>query len=375
MRSSKCTILLTFGLLLVLAFSNPVYSQITITPEDLLGQIGSTQIVLEDQRFSIPIDVGSPGADQVWDFRSQVIEDTLFSVYEFLTPDETGSAGTFPDANMAQRITSIDEPGFEVFNFYNITLDFFINLGDSSRSSSEEFDTSFVFFQNDTIAPLPVAFGNTWITTERDTTGFFPAAATISIDTTVNSIDGWGTIRLPMGDFECLRNKQIVQVINQTIFDGMVFSTTVDSFVQYNWVTSNVFLLAHAQSQNGDTDPDFANAQGFGRLDSLSAGPTSVAYNLKVPAEFKLSQNYPNPFNPETVIRYQTIENGYVELAIFNLLGEKVRVVLNEIQSAGAYEVRWNGTDNNNNPLSSGIYLYRLTSGAFNYTKKMILLR
>ena len=93
------------------------------------------------------------------------------------------------------------------------------------------------------------------------------------------------------------------------------------------------------------------------------------------PTNYELSQNYPNPFNPETVIRYQTIENGYVELAIFNLLGEKVRVVLNEIQSAGAYEVRWNGTDNNKNPLSSGIYLYRLTSGAFNYTKKMILLR
>ena len=106
----------------------------------------------------------------------------------------------------------------------------------------------------------------------------------------------------------------------------------------------------------------------------VNSVPTGVESN-SISLDFKLFQNYPNPFNPETIIKYQVTNNGYVELSVFNLLGEKVRVVLNEIQPAGTYEVRWNGTDNNNNPLSSGIYLYRLTSGAFNYTKKMILLR
>lgn len=373
MKRTHYTILFRFGLLFVLTFSSLTYSQVTISSEDVLGQIGSTQVVLSDRSFSIPVDVGSPGENQTWDFRNQVIEDSIFSVSEFLSPDETGSANTFPDANLTQKITDPEEPGFEIFNFYNITPDFSINLGDSTYAM--EFDTSFVYFQKDTTSPLPLAFGDSWITVERDTTGFFPEAANISIDTTNNEIDGWGTVRLPMGDFECLRNKQVVKVTNQTIFNGMVFSTTTDTYFQYNWIAKNIFLVAYAQSQNGETDSNFTDAQGFSRLDSLKMGATDVTKNPEIPSEFALSQNYPNPFNPETVIRYQTTHNGYVELSVFNLLGEKVKKIVSETQPAGSYEVRWDGTDNHNNLQSSGVYIYRLTSGTFTHTKKMILLR
>lgn len=163
-----------------------------------------------------------------------VIGDTIVAVSEFLAPNQTVSASTFPEANFVQKTTTPEAPGSAIFQFYNFTNNYFINLGDSTRISSMGIDTSFVFFQNDTIAPLPIDFSNTWMTFERDTTGFFPAVANISIDTTVNTIDGWGTVRIPLnnggsgtvrkaiGDFECLRLRQDVKVINQTIVGGAV---------------------------------------------------------------------------------------------------------------------------------------------------------
>lgn len=268
-------------------------AQITLTSADLLGLIGSTEIVLEDRRFNIPVDVGSPGANQVWDFRTQVIGDSLFFQSEFLSPGEIGSANTFGDsrarytavgfdANMVLRITDPDTPGFEVFSFYNVTSDFFINVRDSLVFTMP-FDTSFVAFENDTLAFLPIDFGDTWITHESDTSGLFPTFATISIDTTINTVDGYGTVRLPLGDFECLRIRGDTKVITQDILLGTVTSTTVDSFITYNWIAKGILSVANVQSQNGDTNPNFTDARGFGRLDALTTGPPpaqTTAYGI-----------------------------------------------------------------------------------------------
>ena len=372
---------LKLGLLFLLALPSMVFSQITITAQDFLNQIGSRQVVLEEMNSSTTIDVGSPGANQVWDFSNMVISDTVVAVFEYLSPDQTVSGSTFPEANFVQ--TGSIDPGFKtpeaiggaVFQFYNVTNSEFINLGDSTFFSFMGTDTSFVFFQNDTLAPLPIAFGNTWMTFERDTTGLFPIVATISIDTTMNTIDGWGTVRLPLGEFECLRLKQEVKAINQDILGGIVTEST-ETYIQYDWINKSSFLLASAQSQNGETNPNFTNAQGFGVLDTITTSPpTSVDDPNGIPSGFELSQNYPNPFNPETVITYQLSQNGRVELAVYNLLGQKVRVLLNEIKSVGTYEARWEGTNDHGEVVSSGVYIYRLQFGEFERTKKMIFLR
>lgn len=104
--------------------------------------------------------------------------------------------------------------------------------------------------------------------------------------------------------------------------------------------------------------------------------PTSVGEpGIRVPSQFSLEQNYPNPFNPETVIKYQTTESSRIELAVYNLLGQKVRVLINEVKPAGSYEARWNGANDLGKVVSSGVYIYRLQSDNFERTKKMIFLR
>jgi hypothetical protein len=94
-----------------------------------------------------------------------------------------------------------------------------------------------------------------------------------------------------------------------------------------------------------------------------------------LPDAFSLFQNYPNPFNPETVIRYALPENCYVELAIYNILGQKVKTLVNQYQNAGYKMVLWNGRDDKGNEIASGVYFCKIRTPRYSETKKMVSLR
>jgi len=98
-------------------------------------------------------------------------------------------------------------------------------------------------------------------------------------------------------------------------------------------------------------------------------------------SDFKLNQNYPNPFNSTTTIPFtvygkRKTENRplHTTLSIYNILGQKVKVLVDEMKSSGYYQAIWDGTDKEGNEVSSGIYFYRLQAGEFVQTKKMLLL-
>lgn len=105
--------------------------------------------------------------------------------------------------------------------------------------------------------------------------------------------------------------------------------------------------------------------------------PTSVDEKepSRIPRKFALLQNYPNPFNPETLIRFNLPKPAHVNLTIYNLLGQKIRVLLDEYKPAGFHKVSWDGRDQHGFLAPSGLYLYRIKAGEFEKTLKMILLR
>jgi len=96
---------------------------------------------------------------------------------------------------------------------------------------------------------------------------------------------------------------------------------------------------------------------------------------INSPTTFVLSQNYPNPFNPETEIRFQLPEDCHVSLSIFNLLGQKVRTLLDEQIATGYHSIKLDGKDDLGNNLTSGIYIYRLEAASFVASKKLMLIR
>jgi hypothetical protein len=108
--------------------------------------------------------------------------------------------------------------------------------------------------------------------------------------------------------------------------------------------------------------------------------PTGITTNISndnsVPTKFELRQNYPNPFNPSTTISYSVPKSGVVKLIIYNILGEKIRTLLNSDVSQGSHEIVWDGKDGNNQPVSTGIYFIQMNAGSnIIDTKKMMLLK
>ncbi len=97
--------------------------------------------------------------------------------------------------------------------------------------------------------------------------------------------------------------------------------------------------------------------------------------NGEIPTTLALDQNYPNPFNPETQIRFQLPADATVKLELFNVLGQRVRLLANGNYAAGYHTLRWDGRNESGLSAASGIYIYRLTSGQTVLTKRMLLLK
>ena len=94
-----------------------------------------------------------------------------------------------------------------------------------------------------------------------------------------------------------------------------------------------------------------------------------------VTERFRLEQNYPNPFNPTTQIEYELPASMQVTLKVYNILGQEVKTLVNEIQGKGVYTIEWDGTNHNNVQVAGGVYFYRLITENYIQTRKMILIR
>jgi len=108
---------------------------------------------------------------------------------------------------------------------------------------------------------------------------------------------------------------------------------------------------------------------------SLSTMLVGITDLEEVPTTFDIFQNYPNPFNPETNIKYQIPRSSDVKLVIYNILGQKVRTLVNGRMDPGRYTVVWNGRNDMGNQVASGIYIYRFEAADFRKTMKLMLLK
>lgn len=110
---------------------------------------------------------------------------------------------------------------------------------------------------------------------------------------------------------------------------------------------------------------------------SVTCDPVYSTISEVLPEGFDLQQNYPNPFNPSTTIRFSVASlegsNNFLTLKIYDLTGQEVKTLINEMVAPGEYAVQWDATDNRGHRVAAGVYLYRITVGNFAQTRKMIL--
>lgn len=122
-------------------------------------------------------------------------------------------------------------------------------------------------------------------------------------------------------------------------------------------------------------DATFSTIATQGELDGFDIVLSVENSKPGLPQDYSLGQNYPNPFNPTTQIQFQVAQQTDVKLAIFNLLGQKVRTLVASNYQPGFYNVTWDGRDNQGNLRSSGVYIYQLRAGNFLETRRMVLLK
>ncbi len=171
--------------------------------------------------------------------------------------------------------------------------------------------------------------------------------------------DDWYELNYYLGD--------VSNVYSNVTVDSLPYTGTyyIDAFSYYG-------------TYNGKEPSVGKNAIGSYKILAISTdGVVGVEDNkLAIPTNFGLDQNYPNPFNPSTIIQYRLKEPTDVKLVIYNILGQQVMTIVNQVQKAGNYSVQWNAKDNYGSKVSSGVYFYRLVAGnKFTEVKKMMLLK
>ena len=145
--------------------------------------------------------------------------------------------------------------------------------------------------------------------------------------------------------------------------------------------TAELEITGVARASVADVDKDGQNELIVGNRDTRTVQvygtdpTTAVTEQDLIIAGFQLEQNYPNPFNPSTTISYSVERTGEITLKIYDLLGRYVRTLVNDSRKTGEYSVVWDGKDDLGGQVASGHYFYRLTTGEFQSTRRMLLLK
>ena len=141
-------------------------------------------------------------------------------------------------------------------------------------------------------------------------------------------------------------------------------------------------LFCHTLNGNfslAENSPAVGSGENGTDIGALSVGCDAIDLSLsdahQVPMAYTLYQNYPNPFNPVTTLRYDLPENGFVNITVYDMLGNMVNNLVSKVENSGSKSIQWNATNNQGQPVSAGVYLYSIEAGDFRQTKKMILLK
>jgi hypothetical protein len=190
----------------------------------------------------------------------------------------------------------------------------------------------------------------------------------------------------PPTNVQILENEKIIQLgweqagnkIN--IFHNIYRSETgsnfsfLDSTASVVYSDTNVFL-GNIYYYYVTTVEDQWESEPSDTINAVVEEIVSIDEKSRLPKEFGLAQNFPNPFNPETVILYEIPEQVHVLLSIYNLLGQRIRILMDGPHSPDFYRIVWDGKTDEGRNVASGLYLYRLEAGEFVSTRKMLLLR
>jgi hypothetical protein len=330
-------------------------AQITINSSDVANMfaIGNTATIHEDTLQS-NFDIGSPGGGNNWNFTN--LQSNLMVTLESIDPATSPYINDFPTANICNYSSSnIGGNLSEIWTYSKLNGQFDV-LGNAAVSSAlPGFVTEIIYDPYRRQYEHPFTFNSQWSDTYTQTisiNGTPINSSSVSISTIV---DAYGTMTIPGGaSYEALRIRETLTISGMTSVNY--------SFISKNGAQINVNAVSSNPPNSGMISVD-----GTTYYDGLVS---SVEQINEIPSDFTLYQNYPNPFNPTTNIEYSIPEASFVELKVYDVLGNEVAVLVNQEQPAGVYRV-----DFNSEGLSSGFYVAKITAGNYNKSIKMTLMK
>jgi len=175
---------------------------------------------------------------------------------------------------------------------------------------------------------------------------------------------------------------QLIPTINFAPKDIVLNNKGEISFDINEYLTPDIYDWQYVIMEMNDNGYEqlttyFSDGKVLAYVYTLSSFTVYVNLNITkpIPTTFKLQQNYPNPFNPSTIIPIELHEESFIEVAIYNILGEKIAILFEGIKSSGYHNILWNGTNQFGQPVSSGIYFASVHFRQNIYYQKMMLLK
>mgnify|MGYP000742991273 CR=1 FL=1 len=171
------------------------------------------------------------------------------------------------------------------------------------------------------------------------------------------------------------RNFERWPILGSDVWPNYYIGITYEDEVNYlkQWITDR-FIWMDSQLLLEDIEGCIGQLDECGVCDGDGLNCMAINSNM-VPDQFNLFQNYPNPFNPATRILYDVPQETHIRLTVYDLLGSEVSILVNQTEQPGFKTIIWNGRDHSGRPLSSGIYISRLETKTFSFSKKMLLLK
>ena len=330
-------------------------AQITVQESDVQKIFGVHGTIMLYHDTSTMVSVGLTGGPNVYDFSSLAFPDSMTNTI-FTASDIPFLAARFDPASMVWGSSKQMIGGNSVFLLTQNSLS---NLGKLTLFDSLQ-EVQHSFPPEETLE-FPASYLSTWSTSGPgggvDST--FINNALTNVTTGWNSagsyvVDGYGTLIFKGHSHQCLRVKY-VEASTYTAKD-------------FNFFTRDGLVIV-VESTKDQNDTGKVKIRDVNCISSSSV--TSVLHADLKPASYSLLQNFPNPFNPSTTISFSLPQESVVRLTIIDLLGREVaRLVDNEVRTPGTYNIIWNAS-----ALASGVYLYRLQSGNFVETRKLVLLK
>jgi len=347
--------------ILLVLLNVPLFSQTQIVRQDVMDMSGASGAYEISNTGNVAVDLLTEGDGKVWDFTGLDMG-TAPNIDEYSLQDISGTEETalFPGSNFVLRESHVDGTTWFVHTYVDLRED---RLKIIARKMKDVSGLSVRWACPEDYYTLPLAMGTAWNSVQIDTFdfGFGPF---ISTTFSRNFVDASGTVRLPVGDFECLR----LRTVSVEESGGNPFRT-----IKYTFLAKNNLLVAILQGQPDDTTHNFSSAvyvQRFQSIQTHVSGRTT-----KTPDRFFLARNYPNPFNPETRIDIELPDYSRVDLSVYNLKGERIRTLHSGYLVPGRHSFIWDGTNRENEQVPSGIYLYGLRCRGQNLFRRMTLIR